>query len=196
MYGGGIIAHLVPVLLEFTRQITDFLLLFTNLSVLYFLWKKNENWALVGLVALFSMITFFIEVTGVNTGNIFGAYEYGSTMKLQLFQVPLVIGINWVILTLGGLDLSKKYFGKVYPPLMAALLVVGFDWIMEPVAIKLDYWHWFGQAVPLQNYLAWFIIALIVGSVFHHFKMIPSSRLLRSYLIIQFLFFLLLGILL
>ncbi len=193
LYGGGIIAHLVPVLLEFTRHITDFLLLFTNLSVLFLLWKKDENWTLVGMVFLFAFITFLIEVTGVNTGVVFGNYEYGDTMKLQVFQVPLVIGINWVMLTLAGMDLSQKYFGKIYPPLMAALLVVGFDYIMEPVAIKLNYWHWFGAPVPFQNYAAWFVIALIVGSVFYKMKLVPSNKLLRAYLIIQFLFFLLLG---
>ena len=49
---------------------------------------------------------------------------------------------------------------------MAAFLATGFDWIMEPVAMKLDYWQWVGQIIPFQNYRAWFLIGLAVGGSF------------------------------
>jgi uncharacterized membrane protein len=38
-----------------------------------------------------------------------------------------------------------------------ALLMVIFDWCMEPAAMKLGYWTWRDGNLLLRNYLAWFI---------------------------------------
>ena len=45
--------------------------------------------------------------------------------------------------------------------LLVALLMVGFDIIMEPAAMHLDYWNWHDGQVPVQNYLAWLILGWI-----------------------------------
>ena len=33
---------------------------------------------------------------------------------------------------------------------------------MEPVAMKFDYWQWDWHQIPLQNYIAWFIVSIIL----------------------------------
>jgi putative membrane protein len=40
--------------------------------------------------------------------------------------------------------------------------MVGLDFLIEPVAIKYDYWAWAEVAVPVQNYIAWFFISLVL----------------------------------
>ncbi len=189
VYGGGIIAHLVPFLYQFTQYITDALLLVSNLAVLYFVYQKNPSTQLIVWCVVAALITFALEVLGVATGQVFGAYEYGKTMYWQILNVPVVIGLNWIVLMLAGLDIAQNYLKFLFPPLLAAIMVVAFDWVMEPVAIQLDYWHWFGQPIPLQNYLAWFVIALGAGSVFHFLKIKVDSFVLRAYFFIQLLFF-------
>lgn len=213
LYGGGIIAHNNSFLFAITQQITDGLLLFTNGIVLYSLAQQakhkqpNKRFLLLGTCAVLAIATFMIEVLGVATGKVFGAYEYGATMKLQLWNVPLVIGLNWVILMLGGLDFAGKLIPKksnifaktitiLTRALIAASLVLFFDWVMEPVAIKLDYWHWFGQEIPLQNYAAWFVIAFIMSLVVQFLGIQTESRLLRWYFVVQLIFFVLLRVLL
>lgn len=65
---------------------------------------------------------------------------------------------------------------------------------MEPVAVYLDYWIWAGPGIPVQNYLAWFFIALVVSAVAQLTSIRLNSHLLRYYLIIQFIFFLILNL--
>lgn len=191
MYGGGIIAHLTP-LYGLTKQITDPLLLFTNGLVL---WQVATNgtstkWKLIIATVLTAIFTFYLEVLGVSTGAIFGEYHYGETMKWQWQGVPFIIGLNWAVLMLAGLDIVKKYFDGWWRPILAALSVVAFDWVMEPVAIQLDYWQWTNGFIPLHNYIGWFVIALVVGIIFKWAKIETDSRLLRAYFFIQLGFFL------
>ena len=196
IFGGGIIAHQVPLLLAFSLKITDALLLICNLSVLGFVLKKHPSVKLFLWFVIGAILTFFIEVAGVSTGKIFGVYEYGNTLKWQWQAVPLVIGLNWMVLTMAALDICKKYFNKILRPIIAATMVVVFDWVMEPVAIHLDYWHWFGESIPLQNYFAWFVIALIFSVIYQILNLRTDSLVLKIYFFIQFLFFLVLGVVL
>jgi putative membrane protein len=48
-----------------------------------------------------------LEVVGVKTGLIFGEYKYGSTLGIKLFEVPLIIGFNWVFVILGSISISR-----------------------------------------------------------------------------------------
>ena len=48
---------------------------------------------------------------------------------------------------------------------LVALLMVCFDLIMEPAAVKLDYWTWMNDHIPLQNYLVWFGLGFIFATI-------------------------------
>jgi putative membrane protein len=56
---------------------------------------------------------------------------------------------------------------------MSALLMVGLDVLIEPIAIELDFWTWAGGYVPFQNYVGWFVIAFVLQFAFH--KAIPKD---------------------
>ena len=43
---------------------------------------------------------FGIEYLGVHTGLIFGSYQYGDALGYKLASIPLLIGVNWVLLIL------------------------------------------------------------------------------------------------
>jgi putative membrane protein len=40
--------------------------------------------------------------------------------------------------------------------------MVVYDIVLEPFAIKFDMWSWEAVAPPIQNYLAWFVIAFLL----------------------------------
>ena len=74
-----------------------------------------------------------------------------------------------------------------------ATLAVFFDWLMEPVAINLKYWHWNGNGeVPFFNYFCWFIISILLLAVFHFCKFEKRNKFAVNLLLIQVMFFLLL----
>ena len=73
-----------------------------------------------------------------------------------------------------------------------ATLAVFFDWLMEPVAVKLGYWQWINGEIPFFNYVSWFIISIILLSVFQHSKFSKHNKFAVNLLLIQLMFFLLL----
>ena len=139
-------------------------------------------------IAATSTITFILEAVGVHTGAVFGDYSYGDVLGVSLFSVPLVIGFNWVLVVLGALRAVRSLRWWAAVPTAAGITVV-FDWILEPLAIRLGYWSWNWDGVPLQNYLAWFIISAFAAALFRILKLRPGSRLPLYYLIIQVSFF-------
>lgn len=163
----GLAGHLVPATRPLMIALTPWFLPLAGLSALWQAWPDQHRLRLLVWVLLASLVTFALEVAGVATGLIFGQYAYGNTLGLQLSRVPLVIGLNWVLVILGfaGL-LAGRPGARWWGGPAAAALATGFDWVMEPVAMKLDYWQWAGGEIPLQNYLAWFLIALVFATSF------------------------------
>ncbi|WP_129718131.1 carotenoid biosynthesis protein [Pedobacter sp. SYP-B3415] len=107
---------------------------------------------------------FLVEVLGVYTGKIFGNYYYGDTLGVKVFTVPLLMGVNWVILIFSVAQLVKSIGvrNSIVASVLGALLLTGFDFFLEPVAMALDFWHWDWHTIPLQNYVAWFVVSLIL----------------------------------
>jgi bisanhydrobacterioruberin hydratase len=114
-------------------------------------------------VFLFSGILFtgfLIEVLGVKSGLIFGEYTYGNTLGPKVLGVPLVIGLNWLALAFYTNQIRIRGFSSILPAsLIGAGLMTFFDFVLEPVAVKLDFWHWDKIEIPLQNYAAWFVLS-------------------------------------
>ncbi|HQU73089.1 MAG TPA: carotenoid biosynthesis protein [Calditrichia bacterium] len=133
-------------------------------------WQKSERKNSFLLWAGLSAITgFAAEGFGVATGLLFGDYQYGPVLQPQFLEVPLAIGFAWLLMLLSAAALLQHYLPAfaelppLYQALPIALMMVLFDVVMEPAAILLDYWHWQGGIVPLQNYLAWFAIGFLLA---------------------------------
>lgn len=190
----GIIGHLVDPLLTIMLYLTPFTLLLTGSVVLYKSYKSSNKLFLVWGIITYA-ITFTLEVIGVKTGYIFGEYLYGATLGLKFFDVPLIIGFNWVFVILGAISISKLITkNKLVVSILSASIAVIFDFILEPVAIKLDYWQWSDNIIPFQNYAAWFVIAFFSAFIYEQLKIKTDSKISVHYLAIQFIFFLLINI--
>ncbi|MFP4267156.1 MAG: carotenoid biosynthesis protein [Spirochaetaceae bacterium] len=188
-YAVGIAGHIYRPTFPLMVSLTFWVLLIFGLLVFLQIYLRGNRglllWALVTYLFTFSM-----EALGVATGLVFGSYIYGETLGLMLLEVPVVIGFNWMIIVLA---LSVYVFRRVKNPLAGGLITAAgatlFDWVMEPAAIAMDYWRWAGGEIPLQNYLAWFVIAFICSFAFGAFKLKSSSQLGLYYVGIQLLFF-------
>ena len=126
------------------------------------LWGDHKpwRWPFVGFCGAAWVISFLVEVIGVHTGIIFGPYCYGTHLGWQLWGVPVLIGLNWVVLVYAaGNIVSLLSVSNPIKCLIGALLVVLVDWLMEPVAVRLGFWQWAGNSIPTQNYVAWYVLA-------------------------------------
>ena len=198
-FASGTLAHTLPAVLPVTRYITDVLLFATNGVILYTLYRQHRDRALLTWLGLAYVFTFATEAVGVATGAVFGEYAYGATMWVQWLGVPFAIALNWCVLTLACNDLSIRLLGpagekqfllkSVLLALASSVLIALYDVVIEPVAIALDYWTWAAVEIPLQNYLAWGVVAFIISLPLHLLRIRFTSPVLIVYLFAQLFFF-------
>lgn len=160
-----IILHLVGVIglnLDGTRDMIN-LLTPVNLSITSILLLANhKSWGSRVTIsfAVVALVGYFSEVIGVATGLLFGSYGYGEVLGMKLFEVPLTLGLLWLLMIYGSRDLAHRISSNYWlTSLLGASLMTVFDFIMEPVAVELGYWSWENGVIPFQNYAAWFFIS-------------------------------------
>jgi len=190
-------------------QATPFNLL---LSVVLLIWtqqQKNKYFYLFMLITL--VAGFVVEVIGVNTNLLFGNYNYGKVLGFKYYNVPIIIGVNWFITLyccgtsvhtllvklINKIALQTKTASKGLKGISVivdgAILAVLFDWLIEPVAVKLGFWKWNDNGnIPLYNYISWVVVSIVLLTVFHFLKFKKENKFAVNLLLIQFIFFLIL----
>ena len=178
---------------DFYLRFTPLTLLLTALLLLAF--QRERGVSFWGFCVSVSLLGFAAEVVGVFTGKFFGHYYYGQTLGYQALGVPLAIGLNWLVLTY-VCGILARYLPLAELPriLLAALLMVGLDMCMEPVASHYDFWHWTANIIPFQNFRDWFIFACILQMLFNRANFPKFNPLVPLVYLTQLLFFFLLSI--
>ena len=183
------------------------------MSALLIITQRQKNTAFFLFFIIAYIVGFTVELVGVNSGMLFGHYRYGAVLGIQYYGTPLLIGINWFIIIYCAGVISNKLYSwsnrklaaadaQVKPAVQfisfvtdGALLATLFDFIIEPVAVKLGYWHWlYGGAIPFYNYACWFFISVVLLTVFRLLPFDKNNRLAVHLFIVQVLFFLMLRV--
>lgn len=188
MHVAGVIGLSIESTRELFQLLTPFNLIATAAIVLHFEEFKYKNY--FGFIFLCFAIGFGIEVAGVATGVIFGEYSYGATLGFKLFNVPLLIGVNWIVLSYATRMTAQKFTKQpIAIAALASLMMVVLDYFIEPVAIKYDFWNWASESIPVQNYLAWFITSFVIQII--GLKIAPqlNNQLAMKLLVVETLFF-------
>lgn len=153
--------------------------------------EENRNKNLLIISILCFSVGLGMEMIGTNTGLVFGEYSYGKTLGFQVGHVPLIIGVNWLMLVYASAAVVNHFGEKLHFVVKAALsaaLMVFLDFFIEPVAMRYDFWSWAGDIIPIQNYIAWFVIAFGLLLVTHRLMMIKSKTAIGLF-IAQLMFF-------
>jgi putative membrane protein len=155
---------------------------------LVLLMSNQSKWQFWLSVMGIAFAGFFIEVIGVKSGLVFGTYHYGNALGYRLFSVPLLIGVNWALLIYctGQVFIIKN---KVANALSAALLMVGLDFLIEHSAPGLDFWYWKNGTIPLQNYMAWFVISFGMNLLVQKYFSAKPNPTAKAFYGIQVAFF-------
>ena len=189
MHIAGAIGLAIPETRAYFQILTPFNLLATAAIVFHF--EAEKSVAYIGLLIISFLGGFGIEVAGVHTGVIFGEYAYGPTLGFKLWEVPLAIGLNWAVLIYcTGLFSDQFKVAKPIRALIGAALMVGLDFLIEPVAIQLDFWNWATESIPLQNYIAWFFVSLVLQAIYQALPFSKNNPLAIKLLYIEVMFFL------
>jgi putative membrane protein len=167
-------------------KLTPLTLLFTAFLLVYF----NYSSSILQFLIISYGIGFLVEAVGVNTGLIFGNYAYGRILGPKIWNTPIIIGVNWFILAASSYALVKTIFNNHWLLLPAgASLMTLLDYLIEPVAIKLDFWQWYGYDVPLKNYFGWFVTAAVLMWIAKKLNLQFTNTLPNLILKLQFIFF-------
>ena len=165
-YGSWVIAvfHLVGILLLGGPWSSDFVMLtplnLLLLSVVYLITSDKVKRPL--LYALPALMGFLVEMLGTNTGFPFGEYSYSSILGPGLLGTPFLIGVLWWVLLRSFNDVfSRISSNKTIISLATGLGMLLLDIFIEPVAIGLGFWEWQAAEVPLENYMAWFVLSFV-----------------------------------
>jgi len=182
---------------SYTQKIFKLITPLTLLLVASILFAHHNKWKFkIILVFLFIFLaSFFAEVAGVNSGEIFGVYQYGRTLGPKLLNTPIIIGINWLMLLYCTYIIASKLKVHIILKLvLASFLMVLYDLILEPFAIMLDMWNWCEGKIPLQNYIAWFVLSFFFHTIFYISRLKPENRLAGFIYLIQLFFFVIIDI--
>lgn len=183
---------IVGIARESSRELFVSLSAFNLLLTLFlYAWGSQQN-MLTWLYPFASAFTFglIVEMVGVETGMLFGKYHYGDGLGPKVLQVPWIIGVNWFLLTASCLGvLAPLIRNKRNLMVFAALCTVVLDYVIEPVAINLDYWSWDYVDVPFRNYVMWFISAFLIQWFYKQLDFRPDQKMSLGVLLSQLLFF-------
>jgi len=191
----GVIGLLHPLTYALFQQLIPFTLISTLVVLLFFhgKWEKRH----IGVFLLLAVLGFLVEVVGIATGLVFGEYEYGHTLGFELWGTPPIIGLNWLLLVYAIYGFWESYrLPALAKILLGALMLVGLDVALEPVAIALNMWSWAGGAVPFQNYVAWFVISVVFLGIMHLAKIKLNNPVAGFVYFLQLIFFVILCVLL
>lgn len=185
----GSIALFIPALETTVLTLTPF-----NLLVTFFIfyWANNDfSINLIKTVIVVFFIGLFIEILGVNFKVIFGEYSYGETLGFKILNTPIIIGLNWLSLSLACFGIASYIFKPKYLVVLgASFLMVFVDYIIEPIAMALDFWSWKDDTVPVQNYFSWFLVSIIIQFIIFQSKVRLNFKICFALLFSQVLFML------
>ncbi|MBT5507734.1 MAG: carotenoid biosynthesis protein [Flammeovirgaceae bacterium] len=175
----------------------------------YIQWFLSKTWAILFLIFLVLwdglpkksikiswpipavfFIGFIAEWLGVKFGFLFGNYSYGANLGMKLDNVPIIMGINWVILSLATRGIIQRFFKlPIMKILVSSVLMVSLDVLLEPLAPQLDYWSFDTMVAPLSNYIGWLIYSILIQSLLELVQFKGHFKISLHILIIQLLFF-------
>jgi len=192
----GLAGFAIEALRPLFLQIVPFHLLL--MLAIIFLSHQEVDPKFVLFIIVVSALAFGIEWLGVNKHLFFGNYVYGQTLGYKWQNVPIIIAINWFLLTYATGTVMQNFNVRSVSAriIIGAFAMMLLDIFIEPSATRYDYWHWTPPGAyltaPLRNYLAWFGASAVMLSVFEAFRFKKQNAVGGTLLLAQFVFFLLL----
>jgi putative membrane protein len=170
------------------KLLTPFSLILSFSAVL--LMQKEWSWKLVTAFMVVFLASLLIEIIGVRTGLLFGAYEYGNALGIKVLDTPILIGLNWLLLIYCTSALVNHYplsrTGRIF---FGAGLMVVYDLVLEYVAPVMGMWSWENRYPGPRNFFMWFLVSLVFHSLFQRLGLTIENKPARFLFLIQFLFF-------
>jgi len=193
VYLVGLAGFLIPYTTDIFIRLIPVNMLFNFFILLYF----HENYKIKVLISalLIYSISFITECAGVNYGIIFGQYSYSNILWISLYNTPLIIGLNWLMLIYCVyIIIQKLHLNIILKILAGSIIMVLYDLFLEPVAKGTGMWEWYNDTVPANNYIAWGVLSFIFLSGLFIFRIRFFNKIAIPLFIAQSCFFIILSV--
>ena len=178
------------------KILTPFNLLLCSFLVTVGVHRPSKN-LLFSLLAI-AVLGWTVEVVGVKTEWIFGQYSYGDGLGIKLLDVPLIIGVNWAVLSYCVVQIALNLFengSRLWIATISASLLVLLDLAMEWPAPMLDFWSFGFPYAPLHNFIGWWVVGFALVYLFLPQLKDAKNEIAIWYYFIQLMFFVIYGLL-
>lgn len=191
LYAVGAVGMLIPTTKNWFVQLSALNLFISFLGLI--ISRKSQPLRFVLFLGFAFLIGVVVELIGVHTSYLFGHYYYGNNLGLKWNGIPLIIGANWGIMVVTSAAVIRRFdLNKHVELVVASVLMVLFDYILEPVAMKLDYWHWSQGEIPVYNFVSWFGVSYFLQWIYQRMKLPEVNKVAESLFLMMFIFFTLL----
>lgn len=161
-----------------------------SLGILIVYHSAGFNWRTIGIFGFVFITGLAVEIAGVKTNQIFGSYFYGNTLGVRIFDVPVLMGVNWVLMIYLTASIAEKWrINTLFKVFISSFSMIIYDFVLEHVASGMDMWHWQNDEIPARNFVAWFILSLIFHSLLKLFRINTSNELSVLLFLSQIVFF-------
>lgn len=182
----GIIGLSLPEYQDLFLKLTPAQLLSSLIIILVFHKGWNDAFPIFGAAAFW--IGFGSEIIGIHTGYLYGDYVYGPTLGPKLWEVPIIIGVNWFILSYLTGTLFRNVTNDYYAALLGAIAMTSLDYIIEPVAVALNFWAWKFDVIPMKNYAGWLVVSFLIHLIYRKANF-EKSNPIAAFLLMAFILF-------
>ncbi len=188
----GFLGLVTPISHQLFLKLFPLALALSFVAILFFHQDPFDSKTII-ILTLVGILGYLIEVAGVYTHIIFGNYKYGESLGIKLLNTPLLIGVNWVMLSYTGSSIAERIpVPASIKILIATVIILIYDFILEHIAPGVDMWSWENNIVPVRNYIAWFVIALVFQTLIRIAGIKTRNSIAWKIILIQAIFFLLL----
>lgn len=193
-YAVGLVLYILPFTRGLFVSITSLSLLLVITVV--FLYHSTWNGRTIGWFLFIIFSSFFLEMAGVHTGTVFGAYSYDRGLAPLVSGTPLIIGLNWLFLVYASRSIVMRYtkLNAVLRVVVASILMLAYDLLLEWVAPFMNMWHFVDGFAPFRNFVVWFAAAAIYQTGFEVFAIQADNLSARALFVLQMLFFVGIGV--
>ncbi len=151
------------------------------------------TWTTLRLVLLLAPLAWGLEWLGSTTGFPFGAYHYTALLQPQIFGVPLIIPLAWLMMLPPAWAVASVITGGRRDwrfVVVSAAAFTAWDLFLDPQMVGWGYWVWVAPGgyfgIPWVNFGGWFLGATLLTLIIRP-QTLPDMRLIMVYAVTWFL---------
>jgi uncharacterized membrane protein len=136
----------------------------------------------LGVLCAILALVFLSMASGVNAGFPFGDYAFTNLAGPKIWDVPVIIPFAWLAILIPSWIASERVL-RYQHVVVASLIVVAFDAVLEFAADTMDLWHWRGGAPTELNFISWFGISYVALSLLKKYSSPKESHSIVPHLL-------------